>query len=316
MHVPLAQARLAREYAARYGADCTVAIGGGSTIGLAKAIALESALPVIAVPTTYSGSEMTPIYGLTDAGLKRTGRDPRVLPRTILYDPELSLALPASVSVTSGMNAIAHAAEGLYASDSNPVSQWMSREGIAAFGRSLPVIAAAGHPMDESRREARSDALYGAWLCGAVLGSVTAGLHHKLCHTLGGTFNLPHAEVHTVVLPHALAYNAPAAPEAMAAIAQAWVPGMAMPRSPCSNSLRSWVRLHRCANWDCRLRISITPANWHFTTNIRIRARSNATASASFWRTHSKASHRPRDLPRAPRGPPCPRRTLRLVQYP
>ncbi|KAF7957131.1 maleylacetate reductase [Cupriavidus sp. UYMU48A] len=221
MHVPLAQARLAREYAARHGADCTVAIGGGSTIGLAKAIALESALPVIAVPTTYSGSEMTPIYGLTDAGLKRTGRDPRVLPRTILYDPELSLALPASVSVTSGMNAIAHAAEGLYASDSNPVSRWMSREGIAAFGRSLPVIAAAGHPMDEAQREARSDALYGAWLCGAVLGSVTAGLHHKLCHTLGGTFNLPHAEVHTVVLPHALAYNAPAAPEAMAAIAQA-----------------------------------------------------------------------------------------------
>lgn len=221
MHVPIEQARLAREHAARLGADCAVAIGGGSTVGLAKAIALESELPVIAVPTTYAGSEMTPIYGLTDAGLKRTGRDARVLPRTILYDPDLSLGLPVPISVTSGMNAIAHAAEGLYASDRNPVSQWMSREGIAAFGRALPVIAAAEQHTDEASREARSDALYGAWLCGAVLGSVTAGLHHKLCHTLGGTFNLPHAEVHTVVLPHALAYNAPAAPEAMAAIAQA-----------------------------------------------------------------------------------------------
>ncbi|CAG2157575.1 Maleylacetate reductase [Cupriavidus yeoncheonensis] len=222
MHVPIEQARLAREQAQRLGADCTLAIGGGSTIGLAKAIALESGLPIIAVPTTYAGSEMTPIYGLTDAGLKRTGRDPRVLPRTILYDPDLSLALPAMVSVTSGMNAIAHAAEGLYAADRNPVSQWMAREGIAAFGRALPVIAAAtADRADDTLRNARSDALYGAWLCGAVLGSVTAGLHHKLCHTLGGTFNLPHADVHTVVLPHALAYNAPAAPEAMAAIAQA-----------------------------------------------------------------------------------------------
>jgi maleylacetate reductase len=221
MHVPLQQARLAREQSALHGADCTLAIGGGSTIGLAKAIALEPGLPIVAVPTTYVGSEMTPIYGLTDAGLKRTGRDARVLPRTILYDPELSKGLPAAISITSGINAIAHAAEGLYAADRNPVSQWMAREGIAAFGRALPVIAAGLDPADASLQEARSDALYGAWLCGAVLGSATVGLHHKLCHTLGGTFNLPHAEVHTVVLPHALAYNAPAAAQAMSAIAQA-----------------------------------------------------------------------------------------------
>ena len=226
MHVPIAQARLASEQAAQQGADCTLAIGGGSTIGLAKAVALESGLPIIAVPTTYAGSEMTPIYGLTDAGLKRTGRDARVVPRTILYDPDLTMALPVPVSVTSGMNAIAHAAEGLYAADRNPVSQWMAREGIAAFGRALPVIGAAPADFtDSALRNARSDALYGAWLCGAVLGSVTAGLHHKLCHTLGGTFNLPHAEVHTVVLPHALAYNAPAAPEAMATLAQALAAG-------------------------------------------------------------------------------------------
>lgn len=221
MHVPVEQARLGREQAAQLGADCTLAIGGGSTIGLAKAIALESGLPIVAVPTTYSGSEMTPIYGLTDAGLKRTGRDPRVLPRAIIYDPDLTLALPRGISVTSGMNAIAHAAEGLYAADRNPVSQWMAREGIAALGRALPVIADADHHADDRRLAARGDALYGAWLCGAVLGSVTVGLHHKLCHTLGGTFNLPHAEVHTVVLPHALAYNAPAAPQAMTAIAEA-----------------------------------------------------------------------------------------------
>lgn len=224
MHVPIEQARRAREMAAQCGADCSLAIGGGSTIGLGKAIALESSLPVIAVPTTYSGSEMTPIYGLTDAGLKRTGRDPRVLPRTVIYDPDLSLGLPPAISVTSGINAIAHAAEGLYAADRNPVSQWMAREGIAALARALPVIAGSAPSTDALRDalgEARSDALYGAWLCGAVLGSVTVGLHHKLCHTLGGTLNLPHAEVHTVVLPHALAYNAPAAPEAMDAIAQA-----------------------------------------------------------------------------------------------
>ncbi|PLP97001.1 maleylacetate reductase [Cupriavidus pauculus] len=220
MHVPIEQARRAREMADQCGADCSLAIGGGSTIGLGKAIALESSLPVIAVPTTYSGSEMTPIYGLTDAGLKRTGRDPRVLPRTVIYDPDLSLGLPAAISVTSGINAIAHAAEGLYAADRNPVSQWMARDGIAALGRALPVIADAA-PGADALREARSDALYGAWLCGSVLGSVTVGLHHKLCHTLGGTLNLPHAEVHTVVLPHALAYNAPAAPDAMTAIADA-----------------------------------------------------------------------------------------------
>lgn len=220
MHVPVEQARRAREIAAQSGADCSLAIGGGSTIGLGKAIALESSLPVIAVPTTYSGSEMTPIYGLTDSGLKRTGRDPRVLPRTVIYDPELSASLPVPISITSGMNAIAHAAEGLYAGDRNPVSMWMSRDGIAALSRALPVIAnPASSPA--ALQAARGDALYGSWLCGAVLGSVTMGIHHKLCHTLGGTLNLPHAETHTVVLPHALAYNASVATEAMGAIADA-----------------------------------------------------------------------------------------------
>lgn len=216
MHVPIETAREAREVAQRLGADCAVAIGGGSTTGLGKAIALDSGLPIVAIPTTYAGSEMTPIYGITEAGLKKTGKDLRVLPRTVIYDPELSLTLPVGLSVTSGINAIAHAAEGLYSVEGNPVIDLMAEEGIAALGRALPRIRAdAGDP------EARSDALYGAWLCGIVLGTVGMALHHKLCHTLGGSFNLPHAETHTIVLPHALAYNAAAAPQAMDRIRRA-----------------------------------------------------------------------------------------------
>jgi maleylacetate reductase len=216
MHVPIETAREAREVARQLGADCAVAIGGGSTTGLGKAIALDSGLPILAIPTTYAGSEMTPIYGLTEGGLKKTGRDLRVLPRTVLYDPELTLSLPAALSVTSGINAIAHAAEGLYAVDRNPIMDLMAEEGIAALGRALPNIVRDGADM-----QARSDALYGAWLCGSVLGHVGMALHHKLCHTLGGTFNLPHAETHTIVLPHALAYNSAQAPRAMERIARA-----------------------------------------------------------------------------------------------
>lgn len=216
MHVPMETVREAREAAQRLGADCAIAIGGGSTTGLGKAIALDSGLPILAIPTTYAGSEMTPIYGITEAGLKKTGKDPRVLPRTVIYDPELTLTLPVAMSVTSGMNAIAHAAEGLYAQDSNPVMDLMAEEGIRAIAQALPAIRL--RPDDVS---ARGDALYGAWLCGSVLGNVGMALHHKLCHTLGGSFNLPHAEVHTVVLPQAMAFNAGAAPEAMRRIERA-----------------------------------------------------------------------------------------------
>src|SRR5947207_504306 len=142
MHVPIEVARKARDEAIRLGADCVVAAGGGSTVGLGKAIALESGLPILAIPTTYAGSEMTPIYGLTENGLKRTGKDPRVLPRTVIYDPALTLGLPVGLSVVSGINAIAHAAEGLYAVDGNPVCDLMAAEGIAALGRALPGIHA------------------------------------------------------------------------------------------------------------------------------------------------------------------------------
>ena len=216
MHVPIETAREARELARQLGADCAVAVGGGSTTGLGKAIALDSGLPILAIPTTYAGSEMTPIYGITEGGMKKTGKDTKVLPRTVIYDPELTLTLPVGLSVTSGINAIAHAAEGLYSVDGNPVMDLMAEEGIRALGRALPAIRA-----DAQDIEARGDALYGAWLCGIVLGNVGMALHHKLCHTLGGSFNLPHAETHTIVLPHALAYNAKAAPEAMRRTARA-----------------------------------------------------------------------------------------------
>ncbi|HKU98505.1 MAG TPA: maleylacetate reductase [Vineibacter sp.] len=216
MHVPIETAREARAEARRLNADCAVAVGGGSTTGLGKAIALDSGLPIIAVPTTYAGSEMTPIYGLTEGGLKKTGRDPRVLPRAVIYDPTLTLSLPAALSATSGMNAIAHCVEALYAVDANPIVSMWAAEGIRALAAALPIIVAK--PDDLS---ARTDALYGAWLAGASLGAVSMALHHKLCHTLGGTFNLPHAETHTIVLPHATAYNSIAAPDAMASIARA-----------------------------------------------------------------------------------------------
>jgi alcohol dehydrogenase class IV len=216
MHVPVEVAGAAREKAKRVGADCCVAIGGGSTTGLAKAVALTSELPILAIPTTYAGSEMTPIWGLTEKGVKKTGRDLRVLPKTVIYDPALTTSLPVALSVTSGINAIAHCVEALYSRDANPIISMIAEEGIRALAAGLPEVAK--RPQD---LEARSRALYGAWLGGVSLGAVGMALHHKLCHTLGGTFNLPHAETHTVLLPHAVAYNAGAAPEAMAHIARA-----------------------------------------------------------------------------------------------
>jgi len=216
MHVPIEVARKARDEAVRLGADCVVAVGGGSTVGLGKAIALQSGLPILAIPTTYAGSEMTPIYGLTEDGMKRTGRDRRVLPKVVIYDPLLTVDLPAAMSITSGFNAIAHAAEALYAENLNPITAMMAEEGIRALAQGMPQVAKNPRDLD-----GRSNCLYGAWLCGAVLGTTSMALHHKLCHVLGGTWNLPHAETHTVILPHAIAFNYPAAPEAMGRIERA-----------------------------------------------------------------------------------------------
>jgi maleylacetate reductase len=216
MHVPIENAEAARAEARRVGADACIALGGGTPIGLAKAIALELDVPIVAVPTTYGGSEMTPVLGITEAGVKRTRRDPKMLPKTVIYDPELTFTLPAAVSGPSGMNAIAHCVEALYARDANPVTSLIAEEGIRALARSLPVVV-----REPDHLEARAEALYGAWLGGTALAAVGMALHHKLCHTLGGSFDLPHAEVHTIVLPHATAYNRAGAPAAMARIARA-----------------------------------------------------------------------------------------------
>ncbi len=216
MHVPKETARAGVEEARRLGADCTVAIGGGSTTGLAKAIALETGLPIVAVPTTYAGSEMTPIWGITEDGVKRTGRDMGVLPRAVIYDPELLVSLPGFVTGPSGMNAVAHCVEALYAENANPIISLIAEEGIAAMGRSLATAV-----REPGNLEARSDTLYGAWLAGTALGAVGMALHHKLCPTLGGSFDLPHAEVHTIIIPHAMAYNADAAPDAAGRVARA-----------------------------------------------------------------------------------------------
>jgi alcohol dehydrogenase class IV len=210
MHTPTDVTDRAMAFFAARQADGVIALGGGSSIGLGKALALRTGCPQIAIPTTYAGSEMTPILGETADGVKTTKRDPKIQPETVIYDPDLTVSLPLAMSATSGINAIAHAVEALYAKDGNPVISLMAEEGIRALASALPDVT-----------NQRSEALYGAWLCGAVLGVAGMALHHKLCHVLGGSFNLPHAETHTVILPHATAFNAAATPQAMNAIARA-----------------------------------------------------------------------------------------------
>ncbi len=207
-HVPVETARAARAAAAEAGADAVLCIGGGSTVGAAKAVALTARIPVLAVPTTYSGSEVTPVWGMTEDGRKTTGVDPAVLPRVVVYDPELTASLPRGLAVASGLNAMAHAVEAFWAPRRNPVSSVIAEEGVAALAAGLR----AGDP---------ADLLRGAWLAGAAFAVAGTGLHHKLCHVLGGTFELPHARTHAVVLPHVLAFNAPGAPEAAARTARA-----------------------------------------------------------------------------------------------
>jgi maleylacetate reductase len=213
MHTPIEITDAALD-AAR-GADCLVAIGGGSTIGLAKAIALRTDLPQIVLPTTYAGSEATPLLGQTASGVKETLRSPKVQPEVILYDAELVVTLPAKLTVTSGLNAMAHAVEALYARDANPLSDELALGGIRAFRNGLPSVVA-----DPGNLAARADTLFGSWLCGTVLAQVGMALHHKLCHTLGGSFNLPHAETHAILLPHSASYNAAAAAASLAPVAE------------------------------------------------------------------------------------------------
>ncbi len=216
MHTPTEITIEALAHVAEVRADCLVAVGGGSTTGLGKAIALRTDLPQVVIPTTYAGSEATSILGQTEKGLKTTITDDRVQPEVIIYDPNLVAGLPVTMTVTSALNAIAHAVEALYARDRNPLSSMLAMEGIRAFARALPQVVA-----DPGDLTARGETLYGAWLCGTVLGQVGMALHHKLCHALGGSFNLPHAETHSVILPHAVSYTEPAVADLLAPVAQA-----------------------------------------------------------------------------------------------
>jgi len=214
MHTPVEVTQEAMEVAQKLEADCLISIGGGSTTGLGKAIAYHTDLPQIVVPTTYAGSEATSILGQTEKGVKTTLTSERVQPEVIVYDAELVVGLPAAMTVTSGLNAIAHAVEGLYARDRNRLSDTLALQGIGAFVDGLPLVA--DNPSD---LDAREDTLFGSWLCGTVLGQVGMSLHHKLCHVLGGSLNLPHADTHAIILPHAIAYNEPAAKACLAPVA-------------------------------------------------------------------------------------------------
>lgn len=215
-HVPVALADRAREAATAAGIDAVVCVGGGSSTGLAKAIALSHRVPIIAVPTTYAGSEQTTIYGLTGGRHKQTGKDPAVLPRVVVYDPELTVGLPQNVTGPSAFNALAHSVEALWAPGCNPVTTAIALEGVRAIHASLPTVMA--HPADV---DARGRLLVGAALSGMALGATSAGLHHKICHVLGGMFDLVHADAHSVVLSHVIAFNAPALPAEMAGLAGA-----------------------------------------------------------------------------------------------
>jgi maleylacetate reductase len=215
-HVPVDAADAATWQADALSADALVAVGGGSAIGLAKAVARNRAIPILAVPTTYAGSEVSPIWGLTENGRKVTGRDPQVLPRTVVYDPRTTMSMPARLTATSGMNALAHAVEALYAPQVSPIVQLLSQEAIRTMATALP-----GAVTDPNNEDHRSAALYGAFLCGTSLGNALMGIHHKICHVLGGAYNLSHGDTHAAILPYAVAFNRDAAGQAMSQIASA-----------------------------------------------------------------------------------------------
>ena len=215
-HVPVQIAQTARRAAAEHEVDLLISVGGGSTTGLAKAVALTTGLPILAVPTTYAGSEATNVWGLTENANKTTGVNDRVLPVTVIYDAELTLSLPAGLAVASGLNALAHCVDSLWAPNADPINAALATEGMRTLAAGLPAI------LDDPRDlDAREQTMYGAYLAAVAFASAGSGMHHKICHVLGGAYDLPHAQTHAVVLPHVLAFNAPAAPEAAARVAQA-----------------------------------------------------------------------------------------------
>jgi alcohol dehydrogenase class IV len=216
MHVPVEVVGRALRAAVDAGADILVSVGGGSTTGLAKAVALTTGLPIVAVPTTYAGSEATNVWGLTEGDTKTTGVDDKVLPASVVYDASLLTTLPGEMTVASGLNAMAHCVDSMWGPRADPIDRALAQEGIRALATGLPAVAD-----DSTSTEGIEQTLYGAYLAAVAFASAGSGMHHKICHVLGGMFNLPHAQTHAVVLPHVLAFNAPHAPEAEARIAQA-----------------------------------------------------------------------------------------------
>jgi maleylacetate reductase len=263
MHVPVDVADRAREVARQHDADVLISIGGGSTTGLAKAVALTTGLPIIAVPTTYAGSEATNVWGMTEEARKTTGVDPRVLPRAVVYDASLMLSLPVEMSIASGLNALAHCIDSMWAPRADPINAALAGEGIRALDSGLPAILA-----EPKGLEGREQALYGAYLSAVAFASAGSGLHHKICHVLGGMFDLPHAQTHAVVLPHVLAFNAPSAPRAAARIAAAFgaddaVAGLAALRERVSapTALRDYGMPEAGIEQAARAVVEVTPAD-------------------------------------------------------
>ncbi|MGW3036524.1 maleylacetate reductase [Streptomyces sp. NPDC001178] len=216
MHVPVEVVGRALRAAVDAGANILVSVGGGSTTGLAKAVALTTGLPIVAVPTTYAGSEATNVWGLTEGETKTTGVDDKVLPASVVYDASLLTTLPGEMTVASGLNAMAHCVDSMWGPRADPIDRALAQEGIRALATGLPAVAD-----DSTSTEGIEQTLYGAYLAAVAFASAGSGMHHKICHVLGGMFNLPHAQTHAVVLPYVLAFNAPHAPEAEARIAQA-----------------------------------------------------------------------------------------------
>ncbi|MFL4474480.1 maleylacetate reductase [Paeniglutamicibacter sp. MACA_103] len=246
-HVPAEVAEKARAAAAIESVDVIVCVGGGSTTGLAKAVALTTGLPVIAVPTTYAGSEATNVWGLTEDRTKTTGTDPRVLPTTVVYDADLSKTLPVGLSVASGLNGMAHCVDSLWAPNADPINQALALEGARALGLALRGIVANPDDMD-----AREQALYGCYLAAVSFASAGSGLHHKICHVLGGTFDLPHAQTHATVLPYVLAFNAPAVPELAGRLAIA-LGGEASTHDPADAAVAALRELYSAVQAPARL---------------------------------------------------------------
>jgi maleylacetate reductase len=258
-HVPRETVEAARALAMRERADVVVAMGGGSAIGVGKGVVLgnlgtphpdliglppadsrstryENAyspkggreIALIAIPTTYAGSELTPTVGITDLAEKRkfVQRNPVVLPKLAVYDVELTLDLSAELTASTALNALAHSVEAGYARNVNPLVPPVAEEGIRRILRSLPACIADGHDV-----EAREELLRGAYLGGFSIANATMALHHGLCHVLGGHTGIAHGVVNAIMLPHVMRFNAEFAPDALTpVVAAALVASLPLPQ--------------------------------------------------------------------------------------